>query len=92
MSKGIKARCEKCNKVFYTEATKVQVRKLGEGIEEVYFECPNNKCRTRFRVALTDERIREIHRLLRKANFAEALAMKLELKERMDKLNGKVGE
>jgi RNase P subunit RPR2 len=86
-SKGIKAKCEKCKKNIIVEQKDIHTRKLGGGIEEVFFKC--SKCDTTYRVALTDERIREIHKTLPFVDFDTAIKLRIELKERMDELNKK---
>lgn len=88
---GEMIRCTACGNEFDSAKIKLKKHLRSDGLTELYYHCP--KCQHCYLVCLhnndTLELQRRINRLDRRGKIDAARKLRLDLKQKLDRLNGK---
>lgn len=87
----VKVECNRCHKKF---KLKLEIEKLEDGIEKIYFSCP--KCKKVYPCYYTDEPLREMmekqRECFKNGNVEEYKEIKERVSKYMDELKEKMDE
>lgn len=91
MSHGIMVTCTNCGKQFSSSKITINKFRRADGLTELFYLCP--KCKKRYVVCLHSKETlalqKQINKLDRMGRVDEAREIRLELKQKLDDLNGR---
>lgn len=89
--KKVKVTCIGCGSTYSSEKIKINKIRRSDGLTEIFYLCP--KCKKRYVVCIhSDETLKiqdRINRLDKRGMNTKARKLRLELKEKLDRLNNK---